>query len=107
MNHAESLTYIPSGIGLRWCVDHIHGWLNPKPRKGPTRQPEFLKAINERILPIPRSLHQLYESMPAQFRTVQDYRALESQLRRLVKADKVSRTGSSGDYRYLQKVPKL
>lgn len=107
MNSAQALTYEPSGIGLIWMVDQLPAWLNPQKRKGPTRQPDFLKAINERILPIPRSLHQLYESMPAQFRTVQDYRNLESQLRRLVRSDKISRIGSAGDYRYLQTVPKL
>ncbi len=106
MNLADSLTYVPSGIGLRWCVDQLDGWLHPRKLEPRKKNAEFAQAVSARIPDEPRSLHEIYSSLPAKFRTVQDYRNLETQLRRLARDDRITRSGSSG-HCYQSKIPKL
>jgi hypothetical protein len=103
MNYPETLTYVPDGVGLRWMVDQLPYWLNPKPIAAQRRDPEFTRAINERILTTPRCINEIYESMPARFRTVNDYKNLHRQLNRLVDMGHTIRSGSMGDYKYARK----
>jgi hypothetical protein len=103
MNYPETLNYEPDGVGLRWFVDQVDGWLNPKPIAAQRRDPEFTRAINERILTEPRCINEIYQAMPARFRTVNDYKNLHRQLNRLVDMGHTIRSGSLGDYKYSRK----
>lgn len=111
MNRAESISYQPTGAGLRWYADVVYDWLHPKPRAAKKRDPEFAKAVDERILAKPRTIDEIYKSMPARFRTVTDYRNLAKQLMRRCDQKRVVRMGLLGDYRYFKpaakKMPKL
>ncbi len=100
MNHAQSLTHEADGRGLRWMAHHVYAWLNPGARKISYKNVEFCNAVSILVTDFPQSLHQIYEKMPAQFRTREDYRNLESQLRRMTKDGRAVRIGSSGQYRY-------
>lgn len=103
MNYPESMTHVPSGIGLRWFVSNLHNWLNPKPIAVQRRDPEFTKAINARITVRPRCINEIYQAMPANFRTVSDYKNLHRQLNRLVDMGHTIRSGSLGEYKYSRK----
>ena len=103
MNRAESLTYVPDGCGLRWMADQVDDWLHPRKIAPRQKNHEFSAAVAERITEFPQSLHQIYSTLPAKFRTVQDYRNLETQLRRMTKDGRVARIGSSGNYQYGRK----
>ena len=111
MNYSQSLTHEADGSGTRWYADVVDAWLHPKPRAAQKRDPEFAKAVDERILKMPRTIDQIYRSLPARFRTVEDYRNLAKQLTRRWEQGRIRRMGSAGDYRYFdmtaKKVPKL
>ncbi len=100
MNYAQSLTHIPDGEGLRWLNVQVYYWLNPRVNTPRRKNVEFSEAVVKLVTEFPRSLHQIYEMLPARFRTVQDYRNLETQLRRMSKDGRVARVGSSGHYKY-------
>ena len=104
MNRPETFFYDPDGTGIRWYTEVVYDWLHPKPRAAQKRDPEFAKSVDERILAKPRTLDEIYRSLPARFRTVEDYRNLAKQLSRRVEQRRIKRMGSAGDYRYFKMV---
>ena len=102
MNLAQTSDYQPTGKSIVWMVHHLPAWLNPQKAMIHKRDHDFPGRVTECITDSPQTLHEIYSLMPARFRTVQAYRNLETQLKRMTKDGRITRSGRSHSYKYVR-----